>query len=1147
MHTISLKLSLIICLIVGGQSMLLAQATTTISGVVIDVATGSPMPFANVYLNNTTHGTTSNEKGYFLLTNVPVGIVDVVASFVGYHTGRQTIRVDQTKASTITFQLKPGNKTLDDVTVKASRNEKKWQQQLRWFKQQLFGEPYGNQCVLTNPDVLRFTEENGHLKAKASEPLAIENQALGYRLWFDLSYFDAESNQVLFGGAARFEEIKGTSERQENRFRRNRMRAYLGSARHLMASLIADNYEQEGFRVYQKNLDTPLNATGDTVTLQQAIGRRLLPVKLTELIQPGQLSVERRLVATKPLVVFYTKKKSLFSPYVDARYAYSQIKLPNGPVQLLTDGWITVPNGIEMQGSLANDRLSTLLPADWKPGQSDDTVSPGEVPINAPSLARINTLYSSEKAYLHTDRSQYVAGDTLWFNAYLVDATYHTAVALSKTVYVNLLDSTGQLTASRILRIDSTGHAPGDMTLADSLPAGTYQLLAYTNRMRNADPAFLFRKAIHIDSKNAQLSERTANVLAGFSLQVFPEGGQLVAGLPGRVAFQALDRQGRSLPITGVLLNESGDTLTDFRSLHKGMGTFLFTPRAGQHYRAMAASADGQLMSVQLPDALPAGYQLAVDNLTNPGTVRVFIRNSQPATGQLTLFAHVRGQVCYQVQVDANKTEMILAIPGDSIRQDGILHLTLFDPDNQPVAERLVFVDQHRQLGIRIQPDKISYQPRQPVYLTISTTDPSGKPVATRLSLAITDRKQAPDVEPGAATLRSYLLLTSDLRGHIEDPEFYFDSTQAHVRQYLDYVMLTHGWRRFDWRAILSDSLVRPVYRVETGLPIGGQVRYDDDKKLAREATLTGMLKTNQSLVQMDIITDKEGRFSMENLLFSDIATVIIRHRTNRPVKLRLSQQTVPDYIGLPALSISSQTDRQAQINKALEMQLWGKRLQQNGGTLLQAATVKGRRLDASRKDYRRQLYGKADATLVVTEQLASGKSSVWDLLAYVPTLRIGKGSPILVDGVLSSSIAIDGMNPNDIEAIDALINPATLSILGVQGGGNGQSGVLGAINFLTKRSPGEGRKMNQAIGNITGYAVSRTFYSPQYTDEAATPTPDYRATLYWNPAIQTDATGKATVTFYNSDEITTVQVIAEGISPSGAPGYGKVFYKVSR
>lgn len=1129
-----------------------AQTTATLSGLVIDATTNSPMPFANVYLNNSTHGTISDDKGHFNLTNVPLGTVNVVASFVGYQTNLQTLRLINAQNQFITFRLKPSAETLAGVTVKASRNEKKWQQQLRQFKQQLVGKPFDNQCVLVNPEVLRFTEENGHLKATATEPLVIDNEALGYRLWFDLAYFDGEAKQVHYGGSARFEELKATNERQENRFRRNRMRAYLGSTRHLMASLISGTYEQEGFLVYEEDTKVPMPLPGDTVTLKRAIGHRLLSLNLKSLVRSGQLPFERRLVSERPLVVFYTKAKSLYSPYTDARFAYTQITFPNGPVQLLTDGWITVPNGVEMQGSLADDRLSTLLPADWKPTQTD---APSDPPVlsDAQSLSERMARYTSEKAYLHTDRSQYVAGDTLWFNAYLVDSRFHTPNVLSQTLYVNLLDATGQLMASRLLHIDSTGHDPGAITLPDSLPSGTYQLLAYTNWMRNADTDFLFRKRVRIDASKPKLDESMTNESKGFSLRVFPEGGQLVEGLPGRVAFQALDNLGHSLRVTGVLMNQKGDTLTDFRSLHRGMGTFSFSPQPGQHYRAVASSADGQLTAVDLPDAQPVGYQLAVDNLTNPRSVRVLIRTNQPQLDQLTLFAHMRGQIVYQAEVDANKTEMLLAISYESIPQDGILHLTLFDANNEPVAERLVFINQNRQLGIHMEVDKDSYQPREPVSLTVSTTDPSGKPLAAHLSLAITDVKQDLVVESGTATLRSYLLLASDLRGHIEAPEFYFDSTQAHVRQYLDYVMLTHGWRRFNWREVLSDSAKHPVFEVEKGLSVRGQVHYGDDNKLAREAKLTGMFKTGQNLLPMDISTDKEGGFSMENLLFLDTATVIVRHRTNRPIKLTFNDLTVPDFVLFPSLIIRGETDRQAVINQALEMQLVTKRLQQNGGKLLQTVNVKARRLDASRNDYRRQMYEVADETIVATDQIRSVPTVFMMVTGQAAGVGIGKdlhgnqaftlrGGPALalVDGVMVSNAILPTISPADIEAIDVLKNPATYGIFG-------SSAQYGVINILTRRGPGEGKKINQVISKIIGYAVSREFYSPRYAHETMTNNPDYRATLYWNPSVQTDANGKATVTFYNTDNPTTIRAVAEGITPAGQPGYGTLNYSVKK
>ncbi len=223
--------------------------TTTLTGHITDAATGKPLLFANVYLNGTTQGAATDAEGRFTLPNVPLGTVEVVASFLGYQTERRTLRLDDAQPRITNFSLKPDDRTLAGVTVKAKKKDKVWERQLREFKHEILGQPYGSQCLIVNSYVLEFTEKEGHLQATAAEPLIIENQALGYRIWYDLQYFDAHNRHVYYAGSTRFEELPTTDERQVNRFRRNRMTAYRGSLRHLMASLVDSTYEQEGFLV----------------------------------------------------------------------------------------------------------------------------------------------------------------------------------------------------------------------------------------------------------------------------------------------------------------------------------------------------------------------------------------------------------------------------------------------------------------------------------------------------------------------------------------------------------------------------------------------------------------------------------------------------------------------------------------------------------------------------------------------------------------------------------------------------------------------------------------------------------------------------------------------------------------------------------
>ncbi|MDB5240862.1 MAG: TonB-dependent receptor plug [Spirosoma sp.] len=195
--------------LIGGMALSAAaqSPTTFLTGRVTDQLTNQPLPFANVYVNGSLRGAVTDEKGYYTLAGVPLGTVEIAASFVSYQPTRQTIRFDNTASQKANFRLKPGEQTLDAVTVRG--NPKQWEGHLRQFKRQLFGEPFGGQCLLVNTEVLHFNEDRGHLYATANEPLIILNQALGYRLIYALQHFDATAaGEVYSTGTTRFEELK---------------------------------------------------------------------------------------------------------------------------------------------------------------------------------------------------------------------------------------------------------------------------------------------------------------------------------------------------------------------------------------------------------------------------------------------------------------------------------------------------------------------------------------------------------------------------------------------------------------------------------------------------------------------------------------------------------------------------------------------------------------------------------------------------------------------------------------------------------------------------------------------------------------------------------------------------------------------------
>ncbi|SEI78736.1 CarboxypepD_reg-like domain-containing protein [Dyadobacter koreensis] len=341
-----------------------------LTGKVTDGKTGKPLPFANVFVNNSTIGTNADENGNYKLMGLTIGSIEMAVSFLGYETIKQTLRFEQPGIKTVQFKLIEGMQ-LTGVTIYSKKNKKR-EKHLAIITRELLGKtPFAKQCRILNPEVLRISlDDNRHLSAQTTAPLIIENNALGYKIHQDLDDFDYFEGRVLYGGSTRFELLKPKDEEQKKMWRENQKIAYAGSLKHLLASMVADSLWEEGFKVYQEIPDSmrlfrSVRSVNGYNTIANNIHNRIEPILGNRLIKPGELMTERLVVSKMMLEVFYTKKKGS-SPYSDMPYAYTQIKFPQGYCVITPEGWVVMPMGFEIAGYLGNDRYSTLLPADWK-------------------------------------------------------------------------------------------------------------------------------------------------------------------------------------------------------------------------------------------------------------------------------------------------------------------------------------------------------------------------------------------------------------------------------------------------------------------------------------------------------------------------------------------------------------------------------------------------------------------------------------------------------------------------------------------------------------------------------------------------------------------------------------------------------------
>ncbi|MBD2723457.1 MG2 domain-containing protein [Hymenobacter armeniacus] len=423
-----------------------------------------------------------------------------------------------------------------------------------------------------------------------------------------------------------------------------------------------------------------------------------------------------------------------------------------------------------------------------------DTLSP------AGRLTRYEQRTPHEKLFLHLDRPVYLSGETLWFKVYAVDGTYTRPLTLSSVAYVEILDAQNQpVLQGKVALRHATGQ--GSFVLPAALGAGTYTVRAYTSWMKNFGPESFFHSTIAVINPAVASGAHPADS-ASFGAQFFPEGGNLVNGLASKVAVKVTDTSGRGTAARGQVFSARGAVVATFQTARLGMGTFSFTPEAGQGpYSAVVTLGQGQRISRKLSAAFAQGYVLRLEDST-PGrlTVTVAATTSQPE--MVFLLGHSRQKVAVAIPAQLINGRATFVV-NKSHLLEGVSHLTLFNAAQQPVCERLYFQQPAHALGLTVRPDKTEYVTRDKVSLQLAAADQNG-PVPANLSLAVYRLDSLTSTQ--ATSIDRYLWLTADLQGAVENPDYYFTATGPEAAATADNLMLTQGWSRFRWEDVLAPA-----------------------------------------------------------------------------------------------------------------------------------------------------------------------------------------------------------------------------------------------------------------------------------------------------------------------------------------------------
>jgi len=800
---------------------------------------------------------------------------------------------------------------------------------------------------------------------------------------------------------------------------------------------------------------------------------------------------------------------------------------------------------------------------------------PTEDGLLARIAAQLGEFYAAarqEKAYLHIDRPVYGTGETIWFSAYVVDASRHQLDSLSSVLHVDLLSPERKVVARRTLRLQG-GRTNGDIDIADTLAAGTYVLRAYTNWMRNAGEEFIYSRQLSVwpaspigpqepatpAAPTTAYARARAAAAARPDIQFFPEGGYLVEGLPAVVACKAIDASGRGLDVRGQVLNaQNAVVVKDFSSRHLGMGRFAFVPGAGQRYHAHLTLPDGSAVDYPLPAAKSSGYVMHVVDAGADFVVEARYRGAAGAPGPVLLMTQVRGVAAYPgPRTLTGDAPAIWRMPKKNY-PTGIVHFTLFDAQGTPQCERLAFAQNGpTNLRINITPDQPSYGAHAPVQLAVRVTDAAGQPVATTFSLGVSDAALAA-LDPNAETIASNLLLTSDLVGYVQAPGYYFRDQTPSTLQALDDLLLTQGWRRFVWKEVLAGQAPALRFAPEKDISLVGQVVSEHGNRPIPNSQLT-FLQTRPSRNIVTGTTNADGRFIFSGVPVRDTAVITLQARRSQggsnviirpdtgPASAGPPLPTLPSLAQAPA-AVSTFVRRSRQV-QAAELDLHPEKAIRNINLSNVAVTAKR---EAVPRDDPRRLYGATGGTVIdfANEPAAqSGMNILQFLQGRVAGLTISGNPPNMTAQIRNSGtplFILDGLKV-DIDVISTLTSADVESVEIFKGseaaifGGSG-----GAIAIYTKRAnpnykgADSGPAPGIATVKLPGFYEAREFYQPRYNALLTNPPADPRtSTLYWNPLVSTNAKGESELHFFTADAGGTFQATAEGLSVDGRPALG--------
>lgn len=1196
-------------------SKVLLQKNHKVKGKVIDISTGKPIYNCNIKLANTYTGTATNELGEFVIqiTSFPV---QLVFSHLNYES--QVITLSDIKTAQV--QLIPRINTLNEVIISGTDNyaidlaKKAFKKTIKSSTTNKFGTAFYRQTIKNDEDYSEFSEIiydaqystagiekwdiiEGRYAIK-EEKINNKNYTLLSKL---LKSLQPNTEEILFPLNKHLDKLYNIKTLQKIKSKDNTVavlwfepkeknasipsfegEVYIDTKTHDVLKVTGEisRDDLELIRLTKKNttkrdyilsyemtfkVDSILGLVIDYIDVKQEFDYYQDNIFQTHISSKSSLNFFEYYIPTNKKKLGRQFKKNISDWQRLDEIGYNKKFWEDNPIIKRTPVEEEVITSFEKNNAFESIFLNS---------RNQIAIEQSDI-SNYTFIEKLNKQFQIhndhtkiEKVYLHTNKDICISGENLWYSAYVTLGSYHNYSLASNVLHIDLIDPNGEIISTQKQELIE-GRGYGTISIPKNLEVGIYQLRSYTNWMRNENSAFFFTKTIKIvDNKNVE--SHLVSKKKSFDLQFFPEGGNAIAGINNTIAFKAIGSDGLGVNIKGRIVNSNGTTIAHINSLHKGAGIFNLNPQKGEKYKAILEDNS----EVSLPKIQDQGYAISIDN-KNKRNIRVKVQATEALRSNVFyIIGHVRNQKYYQAQLAFGDTDIVdFEIPKKRI-PSGVMTLTLLDHDMKPWCERAIFINNQEELVITTQVDEENLKPRSKLTVDIKVTDSYGNPISTDLSISVTDADKI-NKNIYSSNILTQLLLESDIKGHIENPAFYFQDTHKNTRAKLDLLMLTNGWRRFNWESMQNE---KKKFSFTKGLHISGIIK-DRKNKTLNNTKLDMVAKSNNSFRLYSSKTDYKGRFDILNFNNIDSTKLMFNVYNEKGTIVNANIYLDKNEIKPPVSNFRSNiletfidNEQNSKYIKTIKYRKREDSLLDLSKTIaLNEVFLKGKKKVKKLKETP-NFYGvEPDATLFITEKnnigslilqiaklpgvsvLGSGIDAKVSINRSQAPLWVLDGVPIFNKNVVSSEgpsrkflpypqgvikipSIISQLSLLDIYRIDVL-KPAKAAVYGSRG----SEGVISietrrGKNILSNSTSEENKPL--WTHSVMGYNVSKEFYNPKYdVKNSEQNNTDYRTTLLWNPNITTNNEGEASISFFNSDITNQIQIVIEGLSTNGIPG----------